>query len=285
MITIQAILVAGAGTMGQGIAQVCAQAGYSVFLFDLRQELVDRGLSSIQTNLALLVGKNKITQEESIRVYKKIQGTTSVDVPIQLVIEAIVEAIEPKRKLFEAIEKSIAPSAILTSNTSSLSITNIASGLQHATRFAGLHFFNPAPVMKLVEIVSASSTDADVIRTLQEFVHSLQKVSVVAADSPGFIVNRVARHFYVEALKMAEEGVASYEDIDALLRCSGFKMGAFELMDLIGIDINFAVTSSLYAGFHQEPRFRPSRIQEQKVLAGHLGRKSGKGFYRYNNEV
>ncbi len=270
--------------MGQGIAQVCAQAGYKVFLFDVQPESIQRGLLAIDKNLAVLVSKNKLQQEEVMDIASRIKGAETVDVPADLVIEAIIEEAEAKRKLFAAIEKVVAPSAIITSNTSSIPITQLAATLRHPDRFAGLHFFNPAPVMKLVEIISGAATEKSVMEKLKLFVQSINKVSVVAQDAPGFIVNRVARHYYVEALKLVEEGVASPEQIDALLRASGFKMGAFELMDLIGIDINFSVTSSLYNGFHQEPRFRPSRVQQLKVLAGHLGRKSGQGFYKYSKD-
>lgn len=281
MKNIKTILVAGAGTMGQGIAQVCAQAGFTVHLFDVQPEFIQRGLLNIDKSLSVLVSKNKLTQEESVAIAGRIKGTETVDVPADLVVEAIVEEAEAKRKLFAAIEKVVSPSAILTSNTSSIPITQLAASLRHPERLAGLHYFNPAPVMKLVEIISGASTDSTVVEKLQDFVKAIGKVSVIANDAPGFIVNRVARHFYVEALKLVEEGVADHRQIDELLRASGFKMGAFELMDLIGIDINFSVTSSLYNGFHQEPRFRPSRVQQQKVLAGHLGKKSGKGFYEY----
>lgn len=284
MINIKTILVAGAGTMGQGIAQVCAQAGYKVFLFDVQPESIQRGLLAIDKNLAVLVSKNKLKQEELVEIASRIKGTETVDVPADLVIEAIIEEAEAKRKLFTAIEKVVVPSAIITSNTSSIPITQLAATLRHPDRFAGLHFFNPAPVMKLVEIISGVATEESVMEKLKLFVQSINKISVVAKDAPGFIVNRVARHYYVEALRLVEEGVASPEQIDALLRASGFKMGAFELMDLIGIDINFSVTASLYNGFHQEPRFRPSRVQQQKVLAGHLGKKSGQGFYKYNKD-
>lgn len=284
MINIKTILVAGAGTMGQGIAQVCAQAGYKVYLFDVQPESIQRGLLAIDKNLQVLVSKNKLKQDEVVDIASRINGTETVDVPADLVIEAIIEEVESKRKLFTAIEKVVAPSAIITSNTSSIPITQLAATLRHPDRFAGLHFFNPAPVMKLVEIISGVATEESVMEKLKLFIQSINKVSVVAKDAPGFIVNRVARHYYVEALKLVEEGVATHEQVDALLRNAGFKMGAFELMDLIGIDINFSVTSSLYNGFHQEPRFRPSRVQQQKVLAGHLGKKSGQGFYKYNKD-
>ena len=176
------------------------------------------------------------------------------------------------------------PEAILVSNTSSLSITQIGKGLMHPNRFAGLHFFNPAYVMKLVEIVEGPLTDSAIVGRLREFCDSLGKQAVLAKDSPGFIVNRVARLYYVEALKVAEEGVADLATIDKLMRGAGFRMGPFELMDLIGIDTNFAVTESIYRAFNETPKFRPSPIQRQKVEAGELGRKTGKGFYDYTAE-
>lgn len=279
--TINTVLVAGAGTMGQGIAQVCSQAGYTVFLFDVQPEFIHRGLSLIEKNIKALTAKGKIDQAEAASILARIKATETVDVPADLVIEAIIEDAEAKRKLFTSIERVLSPTAILTSNTSSIPITQLGAQLKRPQQFAGLHFFNPAPVMKLVEIISGAVTSAETMESLGAFVKSISKTAVLASDAPGFIVNRVARHYYVEALKLLEEGVATHDQIDALLRASGFKMGAFELMDLIGIDINFSVTSSLYNGFHQEPRFRPSRIQQQKVLAGHLGKKSGKGFYSY----
>jgi 3-hydroxybutyryl-CoA dehydrogenase len=199
---------------------------------------------------------------------------------VDLVIEAVVERLDVKQQLFRVLENS-SKGSILASNTSSLSITEIASGLKYPERFVGLHFFNPATLMNLVEVVRGTSTDDSVVSIMMDFSKSLNKTAVVVKDSPGFIVNRVARHYYVEALKLLEEGVAAHEQIDVLLRNAGFKMGPFELMDLIGMDINFAVTSSLYQAFHQDPKFRPSRIQQQKVMAGHLGKKTGRGFYDY----
>jgi 3-hydroxybutyryl-CoA dehydrogenase len=196
------------------------------------------------------------------------------------VIEAVVEKLDVKQQLFRVLENN-SKGSILASNTSSLSITEIASGLKNPERFVGLHFFNPAALMNLVEVVRGTSTDDSVVSIMMDFSKSLRKTAVLVKDSPGFIVNRVARHYYVEALKLLEEGVASHEQIDRLLRSAGFKMGPFELMDLIGMDVNFAVTSSLYQAFHQDSKFRPSRIQQQKVMAGHLGRKTGKGFYDY----
>jgi 3-hydroxybutyryl-CoA dehydrogenase len=203
------------------------------------------------------------------------------DIKADLVIEAVVERLEVKQQLFRVLENNSNCDAIFASNTSSLSITEIAAGLKNPSRFVGLHFFNPATLMNLVEVVRGTSTDDSVVSIMMDFSKSLNKTAVVVKDSPGFIVNRVARHYYVEALKLLEEGVAAHEQIDRLLRNAGFKMGPFELMDLIGMDINFAVTSSLYQAFHQDPKFRPSRIQQQKVMAGHLGKKTGRGFYDY----
>jgi 3-hydroxybutyryl-CoA dehydrogenase len=278
---IRKILIAGAGTMGQGIAQVCAQAGYQVCLYDVQPEFVQRGVDMIGQNLSFLAQKGKIETSKAKQTQELIRPSETVDVSADLVIEAIVEDLDAKKKLFLAIEKVVGPATILTSNTSSIPITQLATALKHKQRLAGLHFFNPAPVMKLVEIISGETTSTEVINALKNFVDSLHKTFVLASDSPGFIVNRVARHFYVESLKLLEEGVATHDQVDKLLRASGFKMGAFELMDLIGIDVNFSVTNSLYNGFYQEPRFRPSRVQQQKVLAGYLGKKSGKGFYSY----
>ncbi|HYE72566.1 MAG TPA: 3-hydroxyacyl-CoA dehydrogenase family protein, partial [Blastocatellia bacterium] len=180
------------------------------------------------------------------------------------------------------LEKLNGKDCLFASNTSSIPITQISAVLKHPGRLAGLHFFNPAPVMKLVEIIKSAATSNEIIQTLEQFCKRISKHSVLTQDSPGFIVNRVARHYYVESLKLLEEGVADHQTIDALLKSSGFKMGPFELMDLIGVDVNFSVTQSMYQSFHYDPKFRPSRIQQQKVDAGHHGRKSGKGFYDYN---
>jgi 3-hydroxybutyryl-CoA dehydrogenase len=195
-----------------------------------------------------------------------------------MVIEAVIENLEVKQKIFQEIEKLNDKECILTSNTSSIPVTRIGAVLKHPYRFAGLHFFNPAPVMKLVEVIKGAATADPTINLLKDFCLQLNKQFVLAQDSPGFIVNRVARHFYLEPLKIAEERVADFKTVDALVKSCGFKMGPFELMDFIGIDINFAVTQSMYNSFHQEPKFRPSRLQQQKVDAGHLGRKTGKGF-------
>ncbi len=278
---IQKVAVLGAGTMGQGIAQVCATSGYPTQLFDIESSLSQKAISSISINLDKAVSKSKISESERNLILGRLSVANKLeDVEVDLVIEAVVERLDVKQQLFRLLEINNKGS-ILASNTSSLSITEIAAGLKNPSRFVGLHFFNPATLMNLVEVVRGTSTDDSVVSIMMDFSKSLNKTAVVVKDSPGFIVNRVARHYYVEALKLLEEGVASHEQIDRLLRNAGFKMGPFELMDLIGMDINFAVTSSLYQAFHQDPKFRPSRIQQQKVMAGHLGKKTGRGFFDY----
>jgi len=278
---IQTVAVLGAGTMGQGIAQVCAMSGYSTQVFDIESSLSQKAISSISINLDKAVSKSKISESERNLILGRLSVANKLeDVEVDLVIEAVVERLDVKQQLFRVLENS-SKGSILASNTSSLSITEIAAGLKNPAQFVGLHFFNPATLMNLVEVVRGTSTDDSVMSIMVDFSKSLNKTPVLVKDSPGFIVNRVARHYYVEALKLLEEGVASHEQIDRLLRNAGFKMGPFELMDLIGMDINFAVTSSLYQAFHQDPKFRPSRIQQQKVMAGHLGKKTGRGFYDY----
>jgi 3-hydroxybutyryl-CoA dehydrogenase len=279
---IKTVGIAGAGTMGQGIAQVCAVAGFNVLLYDVRSEFIQKGLSAIQHSLQKSVEKNKLTEELKTQSLSRIKACEKIDdLRADLIIEAAVENLPVKRELFQTLEKINAPDAILATNTSSIPVTQIAAGLKHRNRFAGFHFFNPAQLMKLVEVIQGVDTGEETISALMAFSKKLGKTPVVAKDSPGFIVNRVARHYYVEALKMLEENNADVQTIDKLLKASGFKMGSFELMDLIGMDVNFSVTSSMYNAFHQDPKFRPSRIQQQKVDAGHLGVKSGKGFYNH----
>jgi 3-hydroxybutyryl-CoA dehydrogenase len=280
---LRTIGIVGAGTMGQGIAQVCATSGFSVLLYDINGELIQKGLSLIERSLQASVEKNKLTVIQKQEALSRIKSCEKLEqLKVDLVIEAAIEKLEVKRELFTILEKVNSDECILSSNTSSIPITQIASILKKADRFAGLHFFNPAHIMKLVEVISGVSTSEATINLLKEFSLKLDKTPVLAKDSPGFIVNRVARHYYVEALKILEENAGDVKTIDALMKASGFKMGPFELMDLIGVDTNFSVTSSLYNAFHQDSKFRPSRIQQQKVEAGHLGRKSGKGFYDYN---
>jgi 3-hydroxybutyryl-CoA dehydrogenase len=283
MITeIKTVGVIGAGTMGQGIAQLCAASGFRVFLFDIKQTLVSAAVEKISVSLQILVDKSKISVEEKLQTLSRITPASSVnEIRCDLFIEAAVENLDVKRRIFSDLETVANPQTILTSNTSSIPVTQIAATLQSPIRFAGLHFFNPAPVMKLVEIIKGPNTSENTVSSLKNFCVAIGKQSVMAYDSPGFIVNRVARHYYVESLRLLEENVADIGQVDSLLRGCGFKMGPFELMDLIGVDVNFAVTSSMYNAFHQDPKFRPSRIQQQKVDSGHNGKKSGKGFYDY----
>jgi 3-hydroxybutyryl-CoA dehydrogenase len=279
---IKTIAVIGAGTMGQGIAQVCATAGYKVLIYDVQSEVVTKGISSIKKNIESLVEKGRLTAAERDAIQHNIQTVSDFrHLQVDLAIEAVVEKLDVKQKIFAELEKNNAKDCIMVSNTSSIPITQIAASLKYQDRFAGLHFFNPAPVMKLIEIVRGAATSPEIIDTLRGFCARVNKTPVIAQDSPGFIVNRVARHFYVESLKILEENVADFKTIDLLMKSAGFRMGPFELMDLIGIDTNFSVTTSIYNSFHQDPKFRPSRIQQQKVDAGHHGRKTGKGFYTY----
>ncbi|MBX2961034.1 MAG: 3-hydroxybutyryl-CoA dehydrogenase [Cyclobacteriaceae bacterium] len=281
---IKTIGVAGAGTMGQGIAQVCATAGYQVILYDVAEPQLGNAKTLIHKSLQIAVEKGKLKTDESNQILSRIQFQPDINqLQADLIIEAALENLDVKKKLFSKLESINTESCILTTNTSSIPVTQIASALKHPHRFAGLHFFNPAHIMKLVEIISGVNTTTETVDTLKVFCEKIGKIAVLTKDSPGFIVNRVARHYYVEALKLLEENVSDIHTIDALMKASGFKMGPFELMDLIGVDTNFSVTTSIYNAFHQEPKFRPSRIQQQKVDAGHNGRKSGKGFYDYSN--
>ena len=278
---IHTVAVLGAGIMGQGIARVCAAAGFRTLLFDVSNGLIRNGMAAIANSLTKDMDKGKLAATQRFEIEKNIIPCGTVhDVKADLVIEAVVENLGVKQDLFREIE-TVNAVAILATNTSSLSVTQIASALSHPGRCVGLHFFNPAHVMKLVEVIAGASTDPELIPAMIEFSKKLGKTPVVAKDSPGFIVNRVARHYYLESLKLLEENASDVKGIDTLLRSAGFKMGPFELMDLIGIDTNLSVTSSIYHAFLDEPKFRPSRIQQQKVNSGHLGRKTGKGFYDY----
>lgn len=280
--TIKTIAVVGTGTMGQGIAQVCATNGYKVLMYDVQSELITRAIHGIRKNLEGLVEKEKLTNAENDAAQSNIQSVSDFrHLQVDLAIEAVIEKLDVKQKIFSELEKSNGRDCVFVSNTSSIPITQIAASLKYPDRFAGLHFFNPAPVMKLVEIIKGAATNNETIDLLKQFSEKVKKTSVIAQDSPGFIVNRVARHFYVESLKLLEENVTDFKSIDILMKSAGFKMGPFELMDLIGVDTNFSVTTSMYNAFLQDPKFRPSRIQQQKVDVGHHGRKTGKGFYDY----
>ncbi len=279
---IRKVAVIGAGTMGQGIAQIIAMAGYSVLLQDVNREALTRAETQINANLTKGESLGKVFAEQKALALRQIQyETDSRHVVADLIIEAIIENLDVKVKLFQDLEANNSPNTILATNTSSIPITQIGAGLQHPERLIGLHFFNPAHIMKLVEIISGAVTAPQLVTVMKEFALKLEKLPVVAKDSPGFIVNRVARHYYVESLKLLEENVADIETIDQLMEASGFKMGPFRLMDLIGVDTNFSVTTSIFHAFHHDAKFRPSRIQQQKVDAGHHGKKSKKGFYDY----
>lgn len=279
---IQTIAVIGAGTMGAGIAQVCAQAGFRTLLYDLQPTMLDKARKHISGNLQKAVEKGLLSAEKEQAVWMQLHITDRFDdLVADLVIEAVVERKEVKIDLFRQLEAINGEHTIMATNTSSIPVTSIAAGVRRPERVVGMHFFNPAHIMKLVEVISGEATLPEVSEAIYQLSLQLGKKPVRAKDAPGFIVNRVARHFYVESLLALEEHVASFEDIDKLLEARGFKMGPFRLMDLIGVDTNFSVTSSMYASFHQDAKFRPSRIQEQKVNAGFHGRKTGKGFYAY----
>lgn len=278
------IAVIGSGTMGSGIAQVAATAGCEVKLFDLNQEALTKSKNALESILSRLVEKEKIDATEKARIQGNISYATTLGElsHSDLIIEAIVENLEVKRKLFSDLENYVSPETILASNTSSLSITSIAAACQKPERVIGIHFFNPAPLMQLVEVVPAIQTSSAVLNTTVKTISDWKKVVAIAKDTPGFIVNRVARPFYSESLRILEEGFADMETIDNAMKTVGnFKMGPFELMDFIGHDVNYVVTETVFTAFYFDPRYKPSLTQKRLVEAGYLGKKSGRGFYNY----
>lgn len=280
-----AIGVIGAGTMGAGIAQVAAGAGHRVRLFDSVEGAAIAGKNRVAAGLESLVARGRMRREDADALLARIEVVDRMEgfAGVSLAIEAIVEDLEVKRRLFAQLEEVVAREAILASNTSSISITSIARDCKAPERVVGMHFFNPAPVMKLVEVVSGMATAPEISRTLVTTAQAWGKVAVHARSTPGFIVNRVARPYYGEALRLYEEQLAAPATLDALLtEGGGFRMGPFELMDLIGNDINYAVSVSVFNAYYQEPRFRPSNVQLELVNAGRLGRKAGRGFYEYS---
>ena len=278
---INTICVCGAGTMGSGIAQVCATAGFKTIVFELNEKVLENAKTSIDKGLKYLLSKNKITEEQKQLIENQIVFTNNIsDCVADLFIEAIIENPEMKIRLFNQLAETN-KQAIFATNTSSLSVTSIAEKLPFPKQLVGVHFFNPAPVMKLVEIVKSTFTDDAVIKTIEPVIRQMGKTPVICNDAPGFIVNRVARPFYIESLRMAEEGLADFETIDRLIENAGFKMGAFKLMDLIGNDINYTVSCSVYEQLNKPARLKPSYIQQQKVDKGELGVKTGKGYYQY----
>lgn len=280
---VSSITILGAGTMGQGIAQVAALAGFNVTIYDLNEEILASALVKIETTLKKGEEIGKISSEQASKAKSNISISANLSsLKADLFIEAVVEDINVKHDLFKVLEKSN-PHAIMATNTSSIPITQIAAVLTNPSQMVGMHFFNPAHIMKLVEIVKGERTENDIVDQLVDIAKKMGKVPVLVNDSPGFIVNRVARHYYVESLKILEENISSVEDVDLLLESTGFKLGPFRLMDLIGVDTNYAVTQTMFKQFHQEGKFRPSRIQQQYVEAGYIGKKSGRGFYTYDS--
>jgi 3-hydroxybutyryl-CoA dehydrogenase len=276
------ICVIGAGTMGSGIAQVAAQNGCPTILFDVQTTVLEKAKINIQHNLAFLVGKQKITVEKSSQIFNNISFVNDIkQCKAAIIIEAIIEKTEAKVDLFNTLASFNSSQTIFASNTSSLSISNIQQHIVQPQRVVGMHFFNPAPLMKLVEVVKGNNTDDAVVQQIVALCTTLQKIPVVCTDAPGFIVNRVARHYYLEAMKIVEAGMATIETVDAIMEANGFKMGPFKLMDLIGMDINLSVTQSMYSAFNNAERFAPAALQINKVAAGELGKKTGKGFYQY----
>lgn len=268
--------------MGSGIAEACARAGFTTLLYDLEPARAQASVEQIRSNIETLVTKGRMTQAESEFALGHISAASRLeDCRGQLVIEAVVEQLPVKQSLFHQLADLNGPDTILASNTSSLSVSAIAAGIPHPGRVCGLHFFNPAQVMKLVEVVAADQSSEAVIQAMKGFCLALGKEPVLCKDSPGFIVNRVARHYYLEPLRLVEQGLSNYAQMDTLLESCGFRMGPFKLMDLIGNDINYAVTNSLYEASGRAIRFKPSTIQAEKVARGELGRKTGKGYYTY----
>jgi 3-hydroxybutyryl-CoA dehydrogenase len=284
LLTTTPIGVIGAGAMGAGIAQVAAAAGHLVLILDAREGAAAQAIEIIQAQFSKLAAKEKMTTEAANAAAKRLIPASSVAdlARVGLVIEAIVENLDVKRKLFNSLEEVCDASCIFATNTSSISVTSIAAGLKNPARLVGMHFFNPAPLMALVEIISGLATSKDLAAILHATAKDWGKTPVYAKSTPGFIVNRVARPFYAEGLRLLSEGASDSATLDAIMReTGGFKMGPFELMDMIGHDVNFAVTQSVWRAFYNDKRFLPSLIQQELVEAGHLGKKTKRGFYNY----
>ncbi|WP_452601379.1 3-hydroxyacyl-CoA dehydrogenase NAD-binding domain-containing protein [Pontimicrobium sp. MEBiC06410] len=277
--------IIGGGTMGSGIAQVAATSGCKVKLYDTNQNALDKAKAALEKILSRLIEKGRIDDAEKTRIQSNISYVNTLKdlADSNLTIEAIIENLEIKKKVFSELESYVSEDCIIASNTSSLSIASIAASLEKPERCVGIHFFNPAPLMKLVEVIPAIQTSKEVLDKSIQTISDWKKVVAVAKDTPGFIVNRVARPFYGEALRIYEEGLADFATIDYSLKTmGGFRMGPFELMDFIGNDVNYTVTETVFTAFYFDPRYKPAFTQKRFSEAGYLGRKSGKGYYDYS---
>ena len=282
----ETISVIGSGTMGSRIAQATALGEYDVILYDIEEELLDEAVEKIRASMDKGVSLGKVEEATAERAKDAFTLTTSLEeaAAADLVIEAAPEKLALKQQIFRQLDDAASPETIFASNTSSLSIGALAGATERADRFLGLHFFNPAHIMKLVEVIVGEDTSDETVAEADAFVDSLGKTAVHCKDTPAFIVNRVARPFYSEAFRLLGEDAADVPTIDRLLKSLGFRMGPFELIDLIGCDVNFAVTKSVYEAYFHEPKYRPHPIQQRMVESGRLGRKTGRGFYDYRDE-
>lgn len=277
--------IIGSGAMGSGIAQVAAMAGEQVYVFDSNTVSIEKAKQNLTQSVQKLLEKGKITEQEQHQIIDRHHFVNKIEDlnDCQLIIEAIIEDLAFKKQVFSSLEKIISKDCIIASNTSSLSIASIASACIHKERVLGIHFFNPAQIMPLVEIIPAISTDTNIVSKTKQIIDSWGKTTVLAKDTPGFIVNKVARPFYGEALRIYDEGIADFATIDwAMKEFGGFKMGPFELMDFIGNDVNYAVTESVFQSFYYDAKYKPSLTQKRLSETGWLGRKTGKGYYDYS---